>query len=244
MPSPRQQFDDDLADLRGRILEMGALAEEVMRDSIIALTRQDMALAATIIPRDDIIDAMEIEIEALCLRLLARPHPLTNDLRLIGNALKVITDIERIGDHGVDISRVAQHMTSEMLYKPLVDIPRMGTMAREMFHEALQAFVHRDMARVDRVLAADDAVDDLYARMRRELQETMQRDPHAVMQASHLLFVAHYIERICDHCCNIVERVAFMETGRIKGSISIKAAGGVPALSENNPAVGVGSGRE
>lgn len=216
MSLTRQRFDEELDGLRSRLLEMGAAVEEMVRDSVIALTAQDMALAATIIPRDDAVDRMDAEIEGQCLRLLARQQPLASDLRLIGSALKVITDIERIGDHAVDISKVAQRMSREMVYKPLVDIPRMGEMSCHMLHDALEAFVHRDLARVEKVIADDDDVDALYARMRRELQEIMQNDASSVMQASYLLFVAHYLERICDHCTNIVERVAFMETGRMK----------------------------
>ena len=216
----RQRFDEELDDLRAKVLEMGVATEEMVRDSVLALTTQDMKLAATIIPRDDTVDRMDLDIENQCLRLLARQQPLAYDLRLIGTALKVITDIERIGDHAVDISKVAERMGREMLYKPLVDIPRMGDLACAMLHEALESFVHRDMARVEKVIAADDEVDALYVRMRRELQAVMQQDPSSVIQASFLLFVAHYLERICDHCTNIAERVAFMETGRMKELVS------------------------
>lgn len=223
MSLTRQRFDEELVDLRKRLLEMGTATEELVRDSIIALTNQDMALAATIVPRDDVVDRMDLEIEAMCLRLMARQQPIASDLRLIGTALKIITDIERIGDHAVDISKVAQRITGEMLYKPLVDIPRMGEMARAMLHDSLESFIHRDLTLAEQVLKADDAVDELYDRMRRELQAIMQAEPSSVMQASHLLFVAHYIERMCDHCCNIVERVAFMETGRMKGALHATA---------------------
>lgn len=104
-------------------------------------------------------------------------------------------------------------MGTEMLYKPLVDIPRMGEMARHMLHDALEAFVHNDLDRVRKILEFDDVVDALYARMRSELHAVMQREPASVMQASYLLFVIHYLERVCDHCCNIAERVRFLETG-------------------------------
>lgn len=212
----RQRFDDELTELRRTLLEMGTAVEEMVRDAILALTQQDMALAATILPRDDAVDRMDLDIEAHCLRLLARQQPLASDLRLIGCALKVITDIERIGDHCVDIARVAERMSREMLYKPLVDIPRMGELSQSMVHDALESFVHGDLARVDRVISDDDVVDALYARMRRELHTVMQQDPGSVLLASYLLFVAHYLERICDHCTNIAERVAFLETGRRK----------------------------
>lgn len=218
------QPNDTLLELRLRLLEMGASTEELVRDALLALTNQDATLAATIMPRDDMVDRMDIEIEAMCLRLLSLPSPQPEDLRLIGAALKVITDIERIGDHAVDIAKVSQRMGNELYYKPLVDIPRMGEMARKMLHDALEAFVHRDLVRVEKVVLADDAVDALYARMCKELQSIMQQDPSSVLQASYLLFVAHYLERICDHCTNIAERVAFMETGEVKRSTGSKSA--------------------
>jgi phosphate transport system protein len=215
MPFTRQHFDQEIADLRAKLLEMGSATEEMVRDAVIALTTQDLALADSILRRDDQVDQMDAEIEAKCLRLLARQQPMASDLRVIGTALKVITDIERIGDHAVDISRITRRMGREVVYKPLVDISRLGDMAQAMLHDSLEAFVHRDLARVEKVIADDDAVDDFYAQMRRDLQMHMQMDPTSVMQASYLLFVAHYLERICDHCTNIVERVAFMETGRM-----------------------------
>ena len=214
---PHDNHDsDELSDLRRNLLEMGTLVEELVRDSVLVLVNQDMSLARTIIPRDDLVDKMDVEIEAFCLRLMAKPQPTASDLRLIGTALKAITDLERIGDHAVDISRIAERMEREMLYKPLVDIPRMGEMACAMLHDTLEAFVRHDMALVEHVIKSDDAVDALYSQMRRELQAVMLSDPHSVLQASYLLFVAHYLERICDHCTNIAERVAFIETGRLK----------------------------
>lgn len=232
--STQQRFEEELSTLRSRLVEMGAATEEIVRDSILSLTNQDMTLASTIIPRDDNVDRMDVDIEAMCLRLMAKYQPVAANLRLVGAALKVITDIERIGDHAVDISRIAQRMGREMVYKPLVDIPRMGEMARAMLHDSLEAFIHGDMSLVDKVLRNDDVVDALYARMRRELQEIMQSDPTSVMQASYLLFVAHYIERMCDHCCNIVERVAFIETGRLHGQMPIVNPDN-PATAENRP---------
>ena len=216
MAVTRIRFDDELTELRNKILLMGTATQEMVRDAVAALVNQNRKMADAIITRDDTVDEMQIDIEAQCLRLLACQQPMASDLRMIGAALNIITDIERIGDHAVDISKVAQRIGEEMFYKPLVDIPRLGEMAGAMLHDALEAFVHRDLARVDRVIAADDAVDDLYSEMRRDLRRMMQEDPGCVVQASHLLFVAHYLERICDHCTNIVERVAYTETGRNK----------------------------
>lgn len=216
MSPTRHRFEEEIGELRSKLLLMGTATEEMVRDAVASLVQQDLALAESIVPRDDVVDQMDVDIEAHCLRLLALQQPLASDLRVISTVLKVITDVERIGDHAVDISKVARRMAQDSVYKPLVDVPRLGEMAQAMLHDALEAFVHRDMARVAKVIVGDDAVDALYAEMRRDLQNTMTRDPALVMQASYLLFVAHYLERICDHCTNIVERVAFMETGRFK----------------------------
>ncbi len=214
MSPTRHHFDEEIQELRDKLLEMGTATEEMVRDAVSALVSQDLELAASIIPRDDAVDRMDQDIEAHCLRLLALQQPIASDLRVIGTALKVITDIERIGDHAVDISKIARRMAQEVAYKPLVDIPRLGEMTRAMLHSALEAFVHRDMGRVEKVIAGDDAVDAFYAEIRRDLQNIMKENPSSVLQASYLLFVAHYLERICDHCTNIAERVAFIETGR------------------------------
>ena len=229
MPNTRVHFDEELIELRAKLLRMGVATEELVRDAVAALVRPDLKLAASILPRDDAVDQMDADIEAQCLRLLALQQPLASDLRFIGSALKVITDIERIGDHAVDIAKVARRMNDEgLFYKALVDIPRLGAMTTAMLHDALEAFVHHDMALVDQVITGDDAVDDLYRSMRNDLRETMQADPSSVLAASHLLFVAHYLERICDHCTNIAERVAFMETGR-----TVRALNGGAAASAN-----------
>jgi phosphate transport system protein len=212
----RRHFDEELDALQESVLRMGAAVEEMVRDAIAALVTQDLALAQRIIARDDEIDGMDQDIEARCMRLLALQQPMASDLRTIETILKIITDVERIGDHAVDIAQVARRLGTETLYKPLVDIPRLAEMARAMLHDALEAFVHHDLDRVGKVIADDDDVDALYAGMTRDLQARMMQDPTCVLQASYLLFVAHYLERICDHCTNIVERVAFMKTGQMK----------------------------
>ncbi len=226
MAFTRVHFDEELNGLRAKLLRMGTATEEMVRDAVQALVRPDLKLAASILPRDDEVDVMDQQIEAECLRLLALQQPMASDLRFIGSTLKVITDIERIGDHAVDIAKVARRMSDDaILYKPLVDVPRLGEMTGAMLHDALEAFVHRDLDRVNQVIADDDAVDNLYRTMRTDLRDTMQRDPSLVVHASHLLFVAHYLERICDHCTNIAERVAFMETGRVLRPHHVSPAG-------------------
>ena len=213
MEKEREGQDGALSQVRERLLTMGVIAEGMVRDALRALTQQETALAEDVIQRDETIDTLDIEVETACLKLMARRITDPAQRRLVGTALKIATDIERIADHAVDIAGVAKRMSAEAIYKPLVDIPRLGDMARTMLHDAIDAFVAGDTAQANAVIAADDAADALYARMRRELAILLQREPESVIQASYLLFVAHYLERICDHCINIAEGVRFLETG-------------------------------
>ena len=213
MEKDRANQESALSQVREKLVTMGIVAEGMVRDSLRALTQQDTSLAAEVIARDEEIDTLDIEVETACLKLMARGITDPAQRRLVGTALKIATDIERIADHAVDIAGVARRMGVEAIYKPLVDIPRFGEIARTMLHDAIDSFVAGDIAQASTVIAADDAADALYARMRRELAAVLQRDPESVIQASYLLFVAHYLERICDHCINIAEGVRFLATG-------------------------------
>lgn len=190
------------------------MAEEMVRDAVTALTKPDLALAAAVVKRDDDVDAMNRDVEELCVRLVALQQPVASDLRLISTALKVVTDLERIGDHAADISKIALRLGKEYTYQPLIDVPRLAAMATSMLYNSLRALTERDLTLVKRVIDSDDEVDELYAQMKRDLNAAMKKDPSLVPQASHLLFVAAYLERICDHCVSIAERVEFVQTGR------------------------------
>jgi phosphate transport system protein len=209
----KAEQDEALNAIKEKLLTMGVSAEGMVRDALRALTQQDVSLADDVIARDDAIDALDIEVETDCLKLMATRIADPAQRRMVGGALKIATDIERIADHAVDIAGVARRMSSEAIYKPLVDIPRLGDIARRMLRDALDAFVALDPALAGAVISSDDEADALYARMRRELASALQRDPESVIQASYLLFVAHYLERSCDHCINIAESVRFLATG-------------------------------
>jgi phosphate transport system protein len=209
----KAEQDEALSNVKEKLLTMGVSAEGMLRDALRALTQQDVALADDVIGRDDAVDTLDVEIETACLRLMATRIADPAQRRLVGGALKIATDIERIADHAVDIAGVARRMSAEAIYKPLVDIPRLGDIARRMLHDSLDAFVALDPALAGVVITSDDEADALYARMRRELAAVLQRDPESVIQASYLLFVAHYLERTCDHCINIAESVRFLATG-------------------------------
>jgi phosphate transport system protein len=212
----RSQFGEALESLRRRLLEMGNAVDDMMATALRALTEQSGELAERVIFADDEVDSLDIQIEAECMRLLALQQPMARDLRLIGTAMKVITDLERIGDHAVDIAKVARKLAKAPLFAPLVDLPKMGNRVRQMLEDSLSAFVNHDLPLVDRVVVADDEVDTMFHEIREELHGVMQRDPELVVQASYLLFVAHYLERIADHTVNIAERVHYVETGNLE----------------------------
>lgn len=215
MSLTRSQFEEELEKLRDRLLAMGSEADRAVADSMRALSDRDVSLAERVIEDDDRIDNLDLEIEADCMRIIALQHPLARDLRLVGTALKIITDLERIGDHAVDIAKVARKLARSHNYEPLADLPRMATAVRHMLKTALAAFVRHDLALIEEVVNADDEVDDLFHSIRDDLHKTMQKDPALVVEASYLLFVAHYLERMADHAVNIAERVYYVETAQL-----------------------------
>ena len=203
----KQPFEEDLKELRRMLLEMGVTAEEMVGDSVAALVRQNTEIADAVIARDVLVDRMEQEVELHCLRLLARKAASGNELRHITSALRVAADIERIADYGVDIANVAKRLSAEAIYKPLVDIAHLAEVAQNMLRLTLDAFVRRDRKQAPALIASDDQADALYKHMHLELRAILESDPHSTSQAVSLLFVAHYLERVCDHCTNIAERV-------------------------------------
>lgn len=215
MSLTRSQFEDELEKLRNQILAMGSEADRAVADAMQALGERDISLAEEVIEADDRIDEMDLEIEGECMRLIALQHPLARDLRLVGTGLKIITDLERIGDHAVDIAKVARKLAGNTVHRSLADLPRMATSVRQMLKTALDAFVRHDLSLVEGVVDADDEVDDLFHSIRGDLHNAMQRDPDVVVEASYLLFVAHYLERMADHAVNIAERVYYVETGQL-----------------------------
>jgi phosphate transport system protein len=215
MSSTRTQFEIELEELRRQLLEMGSGADRMVADAMQSLADQDVLLAERVIAGDDRIDDLDIAIEAHCMRLIALQAPVGRDLRLVGTALKAITDLERIGDHAVDIAKVARKLTRDTFYTHLVDLPRMADAVRSMLRDAMSAFVNHDLELVDEVVRADDEIDRLFHELRDELHNVMRSDPNLVVQASYLLFVAHYLERIADHTVNIAERVCYVETGKL-----------------------------
>lgn len=215
MSVTRSQFEEELEKLRDMLLAMGSEADRAVADAMRALEERDLQIAESVLDLDDRIDEMDLHIEAECMRIIALQHPLARDLRLVGTALKIITDLERIGDHAVDIAKVARKFSRTTQEKALADLPRMAASVRRMLKTALDAFVRHDLGLVDQVIAGDDEVDELFHLVREDLHAAMQKDANVIVEASYLLFVAHYLERIADHAVNIAERVYFVETGQL-----------------------------
>ena len=162
---------------------------------------------------DDLIDSMQVEIEDRCISLIARQQPVATDLRILGTGLKITTDLERIGDHAFDIAKIVLLIGDEPLIKPLVDIPRMAVMAQSMLEDSLQAYLKLDIQLAEKVCRDDDLVDQLYHQVFRELLTYMLEDPKKINQATQLIFVARYLERIADHSTNVAEWVIYLVTG-------------------------------
>ena len=212
----RRSFAEQLDGLKQELVKMAAFVESMLDRSVRALADQDVKLAEQVIADDDVADEMDLAIEQQCMHLLALQQPMARDLRTIGTVLKVISDVERMGDYCVDIARAALTLADRPMYTELVDIPRMCRLVADMLRKALQALVREDLTLVQEVIDQDDAVDQIWYAVRDEIIAVMQTRPEVVPQAVHLLMVARYLERIADHTVNVVERVHYMTTGRLE----------------------------
>jgi phosphate transport system protein len=210
-----RHFEVELQNLLEQLLLMGGRAETIIQKSIQALERRDPALANEVFADDRAMDRMEIDIEERCLLLLALQQPLARDLRFITAALKISNDLERVGDHAVNIAGSAVRLSQEPQLKPLVDIPRMARLATAMLHEALDAFVRRDADTARRLVRRDDEVDNLNRQLFRELVSFMIESPSTITRAMELILVARNLERIADLATNVAEEVVFIAEARI-----------------------------
>lgn len=210
----RNRFDRQLVQLNNELIEMGGMIEKAISDTVKALVNQDIELASNVIEYDEEIDHQEREIEQLCLKLLLQQQPVAKDLRLISAALKMITDMERIGDHATDISEITIELSKESYIKKLDHIQQMAKETMVMLVQSVEAFVNKDMDKARTVIVHDDVVDDLFNKVKAELIAMIHEDVNAGEQASDLLMAAKYFERIGDHATNISEWVIFSLTGQ------------------------------
>ena len=210
----RNRFDRQVVQLNNELIEMGGMIEKAISDTVKALVNQDIELASNVIEYDEEIDHQEREIEQLCLKLLLQQQPVAKDLRLISAALKMITDMERIGDHATDISEITIELSKESYIKKLDHIQQMAKETMVMLVQSVEAFVNKDMDKARTVIVHDDVVDDLFNKVKAELIAMIHEDVNAGEQASDLLMAAKYFERIGDHATNISEWVIFSITGQ------------------------------
>lgn len=215
MQNPRQSFENALSGLQQEILRMGSLVEEAISQSIEALVRQDHGLATKVMDNDTVIDEVEMQIEDRCIKLLATQQPMAKDLRRISAGFKIIGDLERMGDYACDIARTVHRIGNEPFIKPLIDLPRMAELAQQMVKESLDAYVQENIELAYSLSKDDDMVDHLHSQIFRELLTYMMEDPRTIKQATYLLFVSRYLERIADHATNIAERVIYLATGEL-----------------------------
>lgn len=208
-----RHFVEELELLKTKLLEMGALVEASIQRSITAVTQKDRAAAEEVFRNEQRINQIEIEIDDLAVNLLALNQPMATDLRLIVAALKINTDLERMGDLAANTAQRALSLMEGPVIKPMIDIPHISGLVQSMVRKALDSFVMRDMDLARSVLASDDAVDSLRTACYHELVSFMEKDPHNIVQALDLLAITRNLERIADHSTNIAEGVLFLVRG-------------------------------
>lgn len=209
-----KKYEDELKKLREDILYMGGLVEDQIQKAIQSLVERDSGLAEVIIERDHEVNRLDVEIDDLCIKLLALHQPAGRDLRFITTGLKITTDLERVGDMAVNICERALELNLEPQLKPYIDIPRMSQIAQGMIRESLDAFVREDTDLALKVCKDDEQVDNLNSQIFREVITFMIGDPLTINRAMKTASVSKYLERIADHATNIAEMVVFMVKGK------------------------------
>lgn len=209
----RQDYAAELADLDREIMKMGLIVEKAISKAVQALKELDEDLAQEVIDDDSIVDAIEKDLCDRCALIIARQQPVAGDLRRLIGGIKIITDLERIGDHAGHVAKGAIRMPGGRMIKPLVDIPRMGELCCKMLSGAVKAFIEDDVQAAKQIAAEDDLVDDLHKQVIREVLTYMMSDTKNIEGGLELMHVSRFIERIGDHVCNICEWVIFSDSG-------------------------------
>ena len=219
----RSDYERDLSSLQADLAEMATHVEQATRRALNALENQDLELAQQIIDEDDHIDRLQDALENKCVMLMATQQPMAIDLRALMSAVHIGVELERMGDYAEGIAKICLRIGDQPLLKPLIDIPRMAELALTMLNESLQCHANRDEWQARKVCKDDDAVDDLYNQIYRELLTYMLQDPRNIERATYLLWVAHDLERIADRATNIAERVMWLVSGHTVGTGSVKS---------------------
>jgi phosphate transport system protein len=219
-----KQYEQQLRTLKEKLLLIGYKAETAIADATRALVERQPSRAQRVVDEDDQVDQLELEIDDLCFEILAREQPVASDLRFITTAMKIVGDIERIGDNGVNIARRALEIMNEPELKPIIDVPVAAAAAQRILKQSLDAFVNSDAELAKRVIEGDKYIDDVCEQMLRELLTYMFEDPATISRALRLIFVARNLERVGDHAANIAEMVIFLVEGHdIRHSQAAKA---------------------
>ena len=211
--APRPQMEQELGVIKDKILEMTSLVYETIINAVKSLKEKDMELARQVIDGDEVIDDMDQLINDKCYKFLATQQPLAGDLRYCISIMKMVRDLERIGDHCEDIAKYTLRFENQEYIKELIDIPRMADMAAKMVENAIQAFVDRDFRLARKVWKADEDVDEIFREIYTELTEMAERDPKHAKQCIMFLFIAASLERIADYATNICEETVFALEG-------------------------------
>ena len=214
-------FDQELAELKEIVLKMGYIVQDMIQRSVESLKKQDIRMAEQVITKGDEVDKLELEIDEKCISLIALRQPMASDLRFITTGMRIATDLERIGDLAEDIAERTLELVDKPHLKPLIDIPKMADLAKEILSMALDSFINCDSSKAREIWPKEEQVDKLRDQVQDELIEIMSKDPGAVKRALPLLLVSRHLERICDHATNIGEDVVFMVEGKV-----IKHSGG------------------
>jgi phosphate transport system protein len=208
-------FENELTDLKVKILKMGSLVEEAIGQAIQALVERDSDLARKVIASDARINTFDVEIDEECIRLIALRQPTARDLRFVTTAMKITTDLERMGDYAVDIGERVLELNEEPQLKPYIDLPRMAEISQAMVRDVLQAFLDRDTRLAYQVINRDDEVDQLTVQIFNELLFYMKKDSTTTSRAIKISYISKYLERVADHATNIAEMVVYMTEGRM-----------------------------
>jgi len=212
----RAQYAHQLEELRGSVVAMSSMTSKAIDNAMNALLRQDMRLAQEVIAADRTINEHRWRTEDQALLLIATQAPMAKDLRTVAAAIHIVTDLERMADHAAGTAKIAIQTADQAPLKPLIDLPRMCDIAREMLHDSITAYIDDDEAAARAIVDRDDEVDALYDQIYRELLTFMMADPSTINQATHLLWAAHNLERIADRVTNICEQVVFTATGQLE----------------------------
>jgi len=211
----RKEYFKTIKGIENQMLEMALKSEESIEKAMDSLINRNLTLAEQVVEDDIVINNMEIQIEMAVVKLLTLENPVARDFRRVSSVFKIITDLERIGDLAVNIAKISIEIGDEAFIKPLIDLPRMYEIVREMLSRSLKAFVENDVALATEVAEKDDVVDDLHLMINEELLQMIADDSKIMDQAMKLMFISRYLERIADHVTNICERIIYIETNKV-----------------------------